>query len=151
MISLSSEITDTKGRRAECGWVFFDRECRVCRRMAERFRGALGKRVFGLAALQDPRAAALLALPQEEMLQEMRVVSADGGVYGGADAIVYLAGRIWWAWPVHAMARAPGARRLLGMGYQWFAAHRRCSMDVGEAGGMSCERDFMRESRGGVK
>src|SRR5580700_3492071 len=98
MISLSSDITDTKGSRAARGWVFFDRDCRVCMRLALRFRGVLAKRGFGLAALQDPRAASLLALPLEEMLREMRVVTTDGGRYGGADAIVYLAGQIWWAW-----------------------------------------------------
>ena len=128
MISLSSELTDTKGSRAANGWVFFDRDCHLCRRLALRFRADPGDaRVFGLAALQDPRVAALLALPQEEMLREMRVVTAAGAMYGGADAIVYLAGQIWWAWPVYFAGRLPGSGWLLDAGYRWSAEHQRCS------------------------
>jgi predicted DCC family thiol-disulfide oxidoreductase YuxK len=127
MISLITEITDTKGMRASRGLVFFDRECAVCMALARRFRHTLARRGFGLAALQDPRAAALLNLPPSELLREMRVATADGNVLGGAAAIVYLARRIWWAWPLSAAARLPGASDLLDAGYRWFADHRGCA------------------------
>ena len=155
MISLSTDMTDTKGSRAKCGWVFFDRDCGVCIRLAQRFRSTLAKRGFGLAALQDPRAASLLALPPEEMLREMRVVTANGERFGGADAIVYLAGRIWWAWPLYAAAWVPGVQQLLAAGYQWFAEHRHCSSNecaVGKKDGLKNDRqDFTLEARGGMK
>jgi len=102
MISLSAEMTDTKGRRAARGWILFDRDCRICTSLARRFRSTFEKRGFGLAALQDPRVAALLALPPEQLLREMRVVTSDGEIYGGANAIVYLARQVWWAWPLFA-------------------------------------------------
>src|ERR1700751_3967791 len=127
MISLSSETTDTKGSRATNGWDFFDRECEICTQLAHRFRGALAKRGFGLAALQDPRAASLLSIPPEEMLREMRVVTTEVSLFGGANAILFLAGQIWWAWPVYFVGRLPGCWWLLDAGYRWFAAHRRCS------------------------
>ena len=135
MISLISDITDAKGSRAESGWVFFDRDCAVCVRLAQRYRSTLEARGFGLAALQDPRAASLLRVPEEELLREMRVVTADGSVVGGADAVAYLAGRIWWAWPLYAAARWLGARRLLVWGYRWFAGHRRCAAEKCDAVG----------------
>ncbi len=93
------------------GWVFFDRDCRICTSLVCRFRRPLEKRGFGLAALQDPRVQALLALPPGELLREMRVATIEGKVYGGAEAIVYLAGQIWWAWPLHAAANLPGVPR----------------------------------------
>jgi predicted DCC family thiol-disulfide oxidoreductase YuxK len=127
MISLSAEMTDTKGRHAARGWVFFDRDCRVCTSLARRFRRTFEKRGFGLAALQDPRVAALLALPSEELLREMRVITCEGEIHGGAEAIVYLAGQIWWAWPLFAAARIPGVPRILDACYRWFADHRPCS------------------------
>jgi len=138
MISLISDMTDAKGSRAESGWVLFDRECAMCVRMANRYRGALKKRGFGLAALQDPRAASLLRVPEEHLLDEMRVVTADGGVYGGADAIVLLAGRIWWAWPLYAAARWLGARPILRRGYRWVAEHRHCSAAASGQRGPAC-------------
>jgi len=127
MISLISDMTDAKGSRAERGWGFFDRECKICTAMARRFRGPLEARGFGLAALQDPRASALLRIPEAQMLEEMRVVTSEGELYGGADAIVYLALQIWWAWPLYAAARWLGARPLMARGYRWFASHRKCS------------------------
>jgi predicted DCC family thiol-disulfide oxidoreductase YuxK len=126
MISLSSEITDTKGRHASRGWVFFDRDCAACTSLARRFRRALETRGFGLAALQDPRVRTLLDLPPEDLLREMRVATADGNVYGGAEAIVFLARQIWWAWPLYAAAKLPGIPRVLETCYRWFADHRTC-------------------------
>ena len=118
-------MTDIKGRRS-CGWVFFDRDCRVCTALARRFRSVLAKRGFALAALQDPRVKALLDLPPEELLHEMRVVTTEGAVFGGAQAVVYLARQIWWAWPLYAMSKLPGILRCLEIGYRWFADHRTC-------------------------
>lgn len=126
MISLSSEITDTKGRHAARGWVCFDRDCSICTSLARRFRRTLETRGFGLAALQDPRVQALLALPTEDLLREMRVATGDGEIYGGADAIVFLARQIWWAWPLYAAAKLPGVPRILNACYRWFADHRTC-------------------------
>jgi predicted DCC family thiol-disulfide oxidoreductase YuxK len=124
MISLSSEMTDTKGRHASCGWVFFDRDCHICTSLARRFRLTLERRGFGLAALQDPRVQALLDLPPQDLLREMCVATADGKIYGGAEAIVYLARQIWWAWPLYAAAKLPGVPRILDACYRWFAYHR---------------------------
>ena len=130
MISLCSEITDAKGSRAARGWVFFDRDCRVCSALARRFRRTLEPRGFGLAALQDPRVQAMLDLPPAELLREMRVATSDGKIYGGAAAIVYLARQIWWAWPLYLASKIPGVLLLFNAGYRWFADHRTCAGGV---------------------
>ena len=130
MISLITEVTDAKGSRARRGWVCFDRDCATCTWLARLFRPALLKRGFGLAALQDPRVAVLFRMRIEELLREMRVVTSKGEFYGGADAVVYLAKQIWWAWPVYALSRLPGMLPLLRGGYRWFAAHRHCASNA---------------------
>src|SRR6266851_9960979 len=135
MISLISEITDTKGRKAARGWVFFDRDCIVCTSRARRFRRTFEKRGFGLAALQDPRVAALLALPPDQLLREMRVVTSEGQIHGGAAAIVYLAKQVWWGWPLFAVAHIPGTSQILDIAYRWFAKHRPCSSGACSAAG----------------
>jgi predicted DCC family thiol-disulfide oxidoreductase YuxK len=148
MISLSSEITDTKGKHASCGWVFFDRDCSVCTSLARRFRRPLELRGFGLAALQDPRVQALLALPPEDLLWEMRVATADGKIYGGAEAIVFLARQIWWAWPFYAAAKLPGVPRILDACYRWFADHRTCASGSCSISRRSSQHDVLGVPKG---
>jgi predicted DCC family thiol-disulfide oxidoreductase YuxK len=126
MISLITEITDTKGNRAPRGWICFDRDCAVCSMLAQRFRRVFEKRGYGLAALQDPRVACLLGLAPEDLMREMRVVT-EGGVYGGADAAVYLAKQVWWAWPIYATSKLPGLGYVFRRGYRWLADHRSCT------------------------
>jgi predicted DCC family thiol-disulfide oxidoreductase YuxK len=127
MISLISELTDTKGRRAPAGWVFFDGDCGICTSLARRFRRTLEKRGFALAALQDPRVGVLLGIPREQLLLEMRVLTGRHEIHGGADAIVFLARKIWWAWPLSVAAQLPFARGVLAASYRFIARHRHCS------------------------
>ena len=141
-------MTDAKGRHALRGWVFFDRDCSVCTSLARRFRRTLESRGFGLAALQDARVQALLALPPSELLREMRVATAEGAVYGGAQAIVYLARQIWWAWPLYAAAKVPGVPRLLGAGYGWFADHRTCASGACSLPGKRNSENVLNRSKG---
>src|SRR5260370_39498124 len=122
MISLCSELTDSKGRRARAGWLFFDAECAFCAALARRMARILVPRGFALAPLQDPRVADLLGLPQEELLREMRVLTAEGKRYGGADAVVFFASRVWWAWPLGALAQLPGVMPLLRAACRWIPA-----------------------------
>jgi predicted DCC family thiol-disulfide oxidoreductase YuxK len=149
MISLYSEITDTKGKRAARGWVCFDRDCSVCTSLARRFRRPLESRGFGLAALQDPRVQALLNLPPAESLREMRVATVEGKIYGGAAAIVYLSRQICWAWPLYAMAKLPGVLRLLDAAYRWFADHRTCTSGVCSLPGHGSQDDVFGNAKGG--
>jgi len=148
MVSLSSEMTDTKGSRASRDWVFFDRDCSVCTSLARRFRRPLVARGFGLAALQDPRAQALLDLPPQELLREMRVVTSDGQVYGGAQAIIYLARQIWWAYPLFLAAKLPNFPRVLDAGYRWFADHRACVSGVCSLPSQGSQDSANRPARG---
>lgn len=151
MISLISEMTDSKGRRASRGWVFFDRRCRTCTLFAQRFRAALAKRGFELGALDDPRVVAVLGLPPEQLLREMRVVTTDDKRYGGAEAVIYLARQIWWAWPVYIAAQLPGMPYVLGAGYRWFAGHRNCSSGVCLQGQKGEPGDLARYPKEGSK
>jgi predicted DCC family thiol-disulfide oxidoreductase YuxK len=126
MISLASEFTDAKGRRAR-GWLFYDADCDFCTRFARWLAPSLARQGFALAPLQDPRVADLLGLPSEELLLEMRLLLEDGKQYGGADAIVALARKIWWARPLAWLAVVPGVKYALRAGYRWVASHRKCA------------------------
>jgi predicted DCC family thiol-disulfide oxidoreductase YuxK len=125
MISLASEFTDGKGRHAR-GWLFFDAECRFCTRIARWVQPILELRGLAVAPLQDPRVGALLGLPKSELLRELRFLLPDGRQSGGADAVVAVAGEIWWARPLVWIGNIPGMMAVLRRGYRWVAAQRSC-------------------------
>lgn len=126
MITLVDEITDRKGRQAR-GWLFFDAECEFCRRIARWLAPILGRRGLGVAPLQDPRVGALLGMPRNELLKELRFLSGNGTNCGGASAVLAVAREIWWTRPLVWLAAAPGMMPAMVAAYKWTAAKRGCN------------------------
>src|SRR5262245_25575235 len=108
------------------GWVLYDAGCLWCATLAKRSRALLARRRFVLVPLQTPWIASRLGLPPEQLLTEMRLLLPDGRVFGGADALLELSRRFWWAWPFYALGRVPVLRKMLHAGYAWVARHRSC-------------------------
>ena len=71
MISLASEMTDSKGRHAR-GWLFYDAECDFCTRIARFVAKPMRRRQLGVAPLQDPRVISLLGVPPDQLLLAVR-------------------------------------------------------------------------------
>src|SRR5260370_41210561 len=118
MISLVSEYTDGKGRHAR-GGLFFDAECKFCTRIARWIAPILERRGMALAPLQDPRVGALLGMPREELMLEMKFLLSDGRQYGRADAAGAL-GRGIWRGPARMWtSQLPGMMEILRRGYRW--------------------------------
>src|SRR6266436_1060939 len=109
------------------GWVLYDGECGLCTGWARRFGAVLNRRRFELAPLQTPWVRERLGLVPGVVLTEMRLLLSDGSIYGGADAIIEIARRIWWGWPVFLFGRLPGGRSVMRAIYRWIAARRRCN------------------------
>lgn len=112
--------------------VFYDADCQFCVKAARRFQRVLARRRFELVPLQVPGTSAEFGVPDDQLLAEMRLRLPDGSRFGGAAAAVEIARHIWWAWPVWALSRLPGAMRAMGAGYGWIANHRTCAKGVCE-------------------
>jgi hypothetical protein len=67
-----------------------------------------------------------LGLSPAEATAQMRLLTSEGSVLGGADAVVYLARRIWWALPLWCVSRLPRGMALLRHLYAGVAALRPC-------------------------
>ena len=124
MISLASEMTDSKGRHAR-GWLFFDADCEFCRQLADWLAPRMRHRGLATAPLQDPRVGALLGISREESLRALRFVTNEAQ-YLAADAVLAIAREFWWGRPLVWMSRIPGARPMLRAAYDWQAGRRRC-------------------------
>ncbi len=113
------------------GWVVYDGECDLCKRLARRYRAVLERHDYVLVPLQAPWMAARLhisyGIAPEKMLDEMRVLTGDGRALAGADAVLHLARFVWWARPFTLWARIPGVRPLLRAAYRLVARHRHCA------------------------
>jgi predicted DCC family thiol-disulfide oxidoreductase YuxK len=126
MISDLTEITERAEAVPFRGWIFYDRDCSFCCELAQRFENLFAERGFRFEALQEEWALRRLHLTRDEALKEMRVLTADGAILGGANAVVFLAGRVWWMAPLTLAARLPIVHGLLDRSYRWVAAHRSC-------------------------
>ena len=111
-------------------WILYDGSCEICTREAARLGAVAARRGFVLATLQSPVGRALDTLGTDEM----KVVTHQGSVLGGAEAIVYVARHVWWAWPLAFLWRFAHCRSVLRRLYRWIADHRHCLDGV-------CRRD----------
>jgi predicted DCC family thiol-disulfide oxidoreductase YuxK len=60
----------------------------------------------------------------------MKFITRGNQVFGGAEAVVQIVRRVWWAWPVFVFSRFPGMMRLMEKYYRHVAANRSCAKDV---------------------
>ncbi len=97
------------------GWIFYDGGCRRCVALARRWERAMARRSFRLAPLQADWVRARFAVSDEQLLREMRILTPDGKVFGGAEALVELSRTFWWArWLAEATPTRGAGRAVTG-------------------------------------
>jgi predicted DCC family thiol-disulfide oxidoreductase YuxK len=106
------------------GWILYDDSCGLCRRWVPFWETALKRRGFGIAPLQAEWVRVQLGLNDVELLQDLRLLLADGSSISGAEVYRYATRRIWWAWPVYLFSITPGFRSVFDWSYRKFAANR---------------------------
>jgi predicted DCC family thiol-disulfide oxidoreductase YuxK len=104
--------------------VLYDDSCGFCRWWVPQWGEVLRKRGFGFAPLQSDWVQEIPEAASEEFLQDLRLLLANGVVVRGADVYRYVMRRIWWAYPLYALASAPVLRRVFDWGYRTFARNR---------------------------
>jgi predicted DCC family thiol-disulfide oxidoreductase YuxK len=117
-------------RAQNSGWIFYDGECSFCTNSVRRFDRTLQRSGFVPVPFQTPWACTRLDLQPNSELTEMIVLTADGRKFGGADGIAQIARRIWWAWPLFALAKFPGVIFLFRAIYKFIKARWHCLADV---------------------
>lgn len=106
------------------GWILYDGGCGFCFRWVHFWKKVVGRRGFALKDLQSASADGSLEISQENLLDDIRVLTRTGKLESGANAYLYVAQRIWWAWPFYAIFRLPGFNWMLWRGYHWFNRNR---------------------------
>lgn len=97
MNSVNTVIPDTSVEIAcDRQQLFYDGDCSFCVRLAERLGRALGRRRIELVPLQAPGTAKRLRISGQDLMNEMRLRTPDGQVWGGAEAALRIARQLWW-------------------------------------------------------
>jgi predicted DCC family thiol-disulfide oxidoreductase YuxK len=94
-----------------------------------RFKTFLSRRGFEVVPLQSNFARAQLNLSPDKLLDEIKLLTNTGQIFGGADALMQIARRVWWAWPIFALTKIPGVTSLFRAAYRRLAANRTCFGD----------------------
>jgi predicted DCC family thiol-disulfide oxidoreductase YuxK len=111
---------------ARRGWVLYDGECAFCVRWLQFWSPVLRRRGFEIDTLQAEWTQQALGIPRDEVLRDIRLLTTTGETQAGANVYLYIARRIWWAWPFGVLFGLPGFNRLIWTGYRWFAKNRQC-------------------------
>ncbi len=127
------------------GLVFYDGRCTICRRGARFWGQTLKRRGFVLTPLQRRWVGEKLKLERAELMVQVWLLRPDGELLGGADAVLAIAERVWWARPLVWASRVRGAMPVLRRMYGVIARNRycaggKCEIDGGRGGRRSGHR-----------
>lgn len=129
------------GGGPELGWVGYDALCPVCTTLARHWGPVLGRRGYPFVPMQSEGMSGLLGLMPGQLPGEIQLVSRDGRVMGGTDALLFLASRVAWMRPMAWVAGWGWVRPGLDRAYRWVARNRHC---LGDA----CKAPLRRATRG---
>jgi predicted DCC family thiol-disulfide oxidoreductase YuxK len=126
-VERAGAVTGVGAAERAGGWVFYDGVCSMCTALAARWGATLREHGVDLAPLQARGVRERLGVTPEELRSQMWVLTANGRVFGGGDAAVYLARAIrsvWWAQVLIVTAALPGGMPVIRWVYRWVANHR---------------------------
>jgi predicted DCC family thiol-disulfide oxidoreductase YuxK len=139
MNSVFTEMTDRKDSevlasgkafnpagKVEKPVILFDGDCTFCRSFVQKHAVFLAHHGFSTLPLQTPWVRELLQTSPTPLLAEMRLLASEGTVFGGANALLEIAQKIWWVRPARWVAYFPGVKPLLRKAYGWIARNRYC-------------------------
>lgn len=106
------------------GWILYDGRCGFCFRWVHFWQRVAERRGFAIKDLQSASADGTLQIPEENLLDDIQVLTRTGKLESGANAYLYVSRKIWWAWPFYAVFGLPGFNWTLWRGYHWFNRNR---------------------------
>ena len=106
------------------GWILYDGECGFCFHWVHLWQSVVEARGFALKDLQSASYDGSLQVSPDKLLDDILVLTSSGNLETGADAYLFVARQIWWAWPFYALFRLPGFHWMLWRGYRWFNRNR---------------------------
>jgi predicted DCC family thiol-disulfide oxidoreductase YuxK len=117
-------VSESFAKGAYRGTIFYDVSCGFCSRWVPFWSNTLAARGFQIAPLQSELAKREFMLPEDELISDLRLLTADGTKLEGANVYRRVLRHIWWAWPIYLLAILPGPNLLFDGAYRTFARNR---------------------------
>ena len=117
-------MVESQGSTPTTGWVLYDDSCGICSHWVPFWAPLLRRLGLDVAPLQSPWVIEMTSLAPATLLQDLRLLHADGRLTSGADVYRFVMRRCWWAYPLYLLANLPGGRQLFDWSYRSFARHR---------------------------
>ena len=125
--------------RMSFSYLLFDGNCRLCTEGSRRILRFARPGTVELLDFQQPGVLGRFpGLTHDECMREIKLVDAEGRVFGGLEAIVAVLAtrRLLGAWAY--LYYIPGLRRLFDLAYAWVARNRYRFMGRTECGSDAC-------------
>lgn len=117
-------MVETQKPPTVAGWVLYDGSCGICSRWVPFWATTLRHLGLDVAPLQSAWVLERTGLPLAVLLEDLRLLHADGRLTSGADVYRFVMQRRWWAYPLHLLSVMPGGRPVFDWAYRTFARHR---------------------------
>jgi predicted DCC family thiol-disulfide oxidoreductase YuxK len=113
-----------QSEKEQVGWLLYDGSCGLCSRWVPFFESTLTKQGLGFAPLQAEWVRERLALSEEELLADLRLLLGTGVVISGPEVYRYVMRKSLLLWPLYLLSVTPGLSQLFDWSYRTFANHR---------------------------
>ncbi len=88
-------------------WVFYDGDCGMCSRYAERLRRKDVNNVLQIVAFQDAPYPPMTEELREKCERAIHVITSEGLVFGGAKAVMFIKSQTGWGWFANLLSYPP--------------------------------------------
>ena len=106
------------------GWILYDGSCGFCSKWVPFWSSTLARQGLGFAPLQADWVSKRLAMSEEELLEDLRLLLATGELLSGPSVYRHVMRNTWWLWPAYLLSVTPGLRRVFDWSYRSFADRR---------------------------
>jgi predicted DCC family thiol-disulfide oxidoreductase YuxK len=111
-------------KASPAGWILHDVSCGFSRRWVPFLAKTLQRRGFEIAPLQADWVKDRLPPGETDLLQDLRLLLANGERIRGADVCRYAIKQTWRAYPIYIFSVLPLGRNVFDWGCRKFAVNR---------------------------
>jgi predicted DCC family thiol-disulfide oxidoreductase YuxK len=106
------------------GWVLYDGNCGICKRLARFWEPTLQRLGLSIAPLQSPWVQERTGLDLDALLTDLRLLRPDGRIISGPNVYRSIMRQTPLTYPLYLLSIIPGLSQMFDWSYRVFARNR---------------------------